>query len=188
MRASATFAGALASTNAIKTSIATVASPVTYLVADFNGTLGATPGVNGIGRTVSVTSSAHSGSYIITSPIVVTGTDTGGNTITENLTLTAVNGGETIVGKKLFKTITSIAIPAMTDTLGAFTFGVRDAGGSFQQIRCGTGGDLKVAYAEGAVDTIKGAAIGEKFNGDFALVYGDSGTTAQGITLGIAGV
>ncbi len=146
-----TYASAdLLDADGIKTSIATVAAPVTYVVANFNGAAIAT-GVLDLPRSVSVTTSASVGSYAIASPIVVTG-KRGGETVTENLALTATGGNETIYGTQAFDSIASIAIPAQANTSGAFTFGVADicapAGDTFSAIKCDTAVTLYVKYGE----------------------------------------
>lgn len=177
---SATFSGALASTNAIKTSIATSASPADYTT--FNGTLAGGP--YRLPRTVSVTSSASAGSYIITSPIVFTGTDANGTVITESLSLTATGGGETIVGTKGFATVTEIAVPAMHDTSGAFTFGVQDViVGGCAELRFGKAGNVKVVTSKGNTDTILDIVANERIPLSVSKIFGDASTTVQDITV-----
>jgi hypothetical protein len=116
----------LADADGIKTSIATVASPVTYVPADFNGAL-----VSGSGRvaiplprTVTISRSSSANSYSV-SPIVITGTFDG-QTVTESLTPANDDGNDTLYGNQPFHYVTSIAIPAQANTSGAFTIGVGD--------------------------------------------------------------
>ena len=111
-----------ATNNAIKTSIATVAAAVTYSGAGLNGAIGA--GAIAPSALITVKTSASGGAYIITSPIVITGTNYLSDTITDNITLTLTGGNETVATKQPFSSVTSIAIPAMANTAGAFLFGL----------------------------------------------------------------
>lgn len=173
----ASLVGAVSDADGIKTSIATSASVATYTT--FNGALG---GSFVLARNVSVTSTTHSGTYNIVDPIVFTGTDANGSVITESLYLTLVNGNETIYGVKGFKTVTSIAVPAQVDTLGTFTFGVQHAFISDQCVglRIGTGGNVKVTYSNGTVDTVPFASA-EFLNISPVKIWGTSATTATDI-------
>jgi hypothetical protein len=158
-----TYASAdLADADGVKISAATSASPVTILAAAMNGAAMGSGGVLDLPRTVSVTSSASVGSYAIASPIVVTG-KRGGETVTENLTLTATGGNETIYGTQAFDSLTSIAIPAMVNTSGAFTFGVADicapAGDTFSAVKCDTAVTLYVKYGESSTSKTDATAV-----------------------------
>lgn len=179
---SRTVATALASGNAIKTSIATNVAAQSYATTDLDGAVGQAQFA--LPQTVSVTTSAHGGSYIITSPIVVTGKDPFGNAITENLTLTATGGGETIQGVKSFAQVTKIDVPAMTDALGAFTFGVGDvllpADTFFRKLRANSAADIKVGFQDGTTDTIHLTA-GETVNVLVNRIY-STGTTVTALT------
>lgn len=179
---SRTVTTALASGNAIKTSIATAITAQSYSTVGLNGAIGQSQFA--LPQTVSVTTSSHSGSYIITSPIVVTGLDPYGNTITENLTLTQVNGNETIQGVKSFAQVTKIDVPPMTDTSGAFTFGVGDvllpSGTFFRKLRSNSAGDIKVGFQDGTTDTIHLLA-GETVNVLANRIY-STGTSATALT------
>lgn len=62
-------------------------------------------------RNVSVTGNASG----ITGNVVVTGTNYNGDTITETI---ALSGTSTVAGTKAFKTVTSIALPAKTNSSG----------------------------------------------------------------------
>lgn len=114
--------------DAIKLSVATAVTPVTFTVDDFDGSLGGAISENGTDqkypRNVTVTTTVRTATYDIVDPIVVTGTNQDGTTITENLALTQVDGGETVTGSIFFSSITTIEVPAQTTALGAFTFGV----------------------------------------------------------------
>lgn len=160
-----TYASAdLLDADGIKTSIATVAAPVTYVVANFNGAA-ISAGVLDLPRSVSVSTTANVGSYTIAAPIVVTG-KRGGVDVTENLTLTATGGNETIYGTQAFDSIASIAIPAMSNTSGAFTFGVADicapAGDTFSGVKCDTAVTLYVKYGEAPTSKTDSMAVAAK--------------------------
>ncbi len=169
-------------TNAIKTSIATVAAPVSYSGVALNGAIGVAE--MNPPRNISVTTSASVGAYTLTA-ITITGTDAAGRALTETLTLTQANGGQTVVGASAFKTVTQIDILAMVSTAGAFTFGVRDIFCTRRpsRIRVGTTGALKVGYDDGTTDVIAAVLAGETLNIAPARVYGDSSTTATNVTL-----
>lgn len=117
-----------ASANSLVTSRATAVAPAVLTGASFTGTLGPGPVVMAKTdpRNVSVTTSVHAASYILSAPIVVQGLDINSNAMTESLTLTQSGGGETVSGRLFFATITEIDIPAMADALGSFTFGLSD--------------------------------------------------------------
>lgn len=108
--------------DAIKLSIATAATAQNYSGAALDGVVGA--GAITPCASVTVKTTTHAATYNITDPIVVTGIDEAGRTITESLMLTQVNGNETITGTKAFASIISIAVPAQVDALGTFKFGV----------------------------------------------------------------
>lgn len=145
-------AAALKDVDAIKTSIATVAAPVTYTT--FNGVLG---GTFDPPRAVTVTTSASGGSYTLTA-ITFTGTY-GGAVVTDTVTLTQTGGGETLYGDQPFDTLTSIAILAMNNTSGAFQFGCGDVyAGSGLYLRAvkaiGADGNIGVQYSGSQTDTL----------------------------------
>ncbi len=157
-----TYASAdLLDADGIKTSIATVAAPVTYVVANLNGAAIST-GVLDLPRSVSVTTTSSVGAYAIASPIVVTG-KRGGDVVTESLTLTQTGGNETIYGTQAFDSIASIAIPAMVNTAGTFTFGVADicapAGDVFSGVKCDTAVTLHVQYGEASTSKADATAV-----------------------------
>lgn len=155
---------ALVDVDALKASIATTASPITYSVATLDGAM-ANPGpaVLDPPRYVTITTGSAVGSYHVTDPHVVTGTR-GGETVTEELQLTATGGGETIQGAQPFDTVVSIACPAQHDTSGAWSFGVSgvatrcDRQGHeipYRAVRVGaTAGDVKVGYCGGYTDVL----------------------------------
>jgi hypothetical protein len=55
---------------------------------------------------------------------VVTGTDSAGNTVSENFTIPDA-GNATVTGTQLFRTVTQVVIPAQSGTSGTFTLGKR---------------------------------------------------------------
>lgn len=91
-----------ASATAIHAAVALTASVQTVTTAITNP---ATP------RNVSITGNASG----ITGNVVITGTNYNGDTITETIVL---NGTSTVSGAKAFASITSIALPAKTNTSG----------------------------------------------------------------------
>lgn len=173
----------IAVANAIKASIATVAAPASYSTSGLNGAIGQAEFA--VPQNVTVTTSSHGGSYAIASPIVITGLDPYGAVITENLTLTATGGGETIAGTKSFAQVTQIDIPAMTDTGGAFTFGVGDillpSGNVFREVRGNSAANVKVGFIDGTSDTIPCTA-GEHHKVAANRVY-NTGTTVSSVTV-----
>lgn len=176
-----TYTSAFASANAIVTSLATSASPVTLSGGSLNGSIGA--GAIVLSQTISATTSVHASSYVLT-PITVNGTDESGATISDTITLTLVNGGETISTSKGFASVTSIVIPAQHDALGAWTFGVRDVAlvKPARAVRGGAAGNVKMAYQDATVDTLPFTA-GEVQCILPVRLYDDGGTTAWPVTV-----
>ena len=110
----------------IKTAIATATSAQTYDGTDLNGAaLTGNQYLTRTPRTVTVTTASSAGSYTTASPIVVTGRRNG-QVVTDDLTLTTADGGETVRGDQVFDEITEIAVPAQNDTSGQFEWGVAD--------------------------------------------------------------
>lgn len=178
---SVTLADPIAVANAIKTSIATVAGAASYSGGALNGAVGA--GLLPITQTVSFTTSSHSGSYVAGSKVTFTGLDRNGLALVEQLLVTAVNGGETIVGLKGFSKVTQIDVEAQSDTAGAFTFGYSDVmcPGCWGLRVGGTTGSLKVGFADQSIDTIPSVVAGERINMMIQKVFGAS--TATKLTL-----
>lgn len=178
-----TFA-AIADADGLKTSIATSTSVATYSGATLNGAL-ANPGPATIPLTmnVSVTTTSQSNTYNITSPIVVTGTNAAGATITDSLTLTTDDGNETVAGTKAFATVTSIAVPAQSNTSGAFTFGVQNIvfDEAAREVRGGSAGNIVVGYDGSTTDTIP--CLAGEHHKVFAKRIVSSGTTALPVTV-----
>jgi hypothetical protein len=182
---------ALVDVDALKRAIETTTAEITYSVATLNGEL-ANPGpaVLDPPRYVTITTASNAGSYLVAEPHVVTGTRCG-ETVTEELQLTAVNGDETIQGSQPFDTIVSITCPAQHDTSGTWSFGVSGVAARcdrqgrevpYRAIRVGaTGGDVVVGYDGDFTDTITYPA-NESDDLLIHRLYG-AGTTATPITL-----
>lgn len=114
--------GALAvDDDAVIVEFATTASEDTRSGAELDGALGGTLDPP---RNITITTTADASTYNTTDPIVVSGTDAAGTSITENITLTNANGGETKTGLKVFATVTSVVFPAMLTTNGGIRVGV----------------------------------------------------------------
>jgi len=105
----------------------------TILAADMNGALGAGAELFPP-RNVTLTLSSHADWDATTA--TVTGTDENGAAVTESLSIP--NGGNaTVTGTQMFRTITSLAIPAQSGTGGTFTFGVGSVLGSVDHLVAG---------------------------------------------------
>lgn len=180
---SVTLADPIAVANAIKTSIATVAGAASYSGGALNGAVGA--GALPMTQTVSFTTSSHAGSYVAGSKVTFTGLDRNGLVITEQLLVTAVNGGETISGLKGFLQVTQIDTEAQVDTAGAFTFGYSDVmcPGCWG-LRVGGAGALKLGFADKTTDTIPAMAVGERIDAMIQKVFGSSVATKLTLFLG----
>lgn len=174
---------ALADDDAIKTSIATSASPASYSGGALNGVMA---GVNQapLAWILTVTTSTHAATYNTAAPIVITGKDVDGNTITDSISLTQANGNETVAGTKAFAQVTQIDVPAQTDALGTFKFGVRDLVlVGCRQIRCTVGAILKVGFEDSTTDVWPAAVEGERFDVDVKKVFSTGTTLAGGFTI-----
>lgn len=140
----------------IKTSIATVAAPVSYSAANFNGAAVANSGADWAkrcARSITISRSSSVGSYS-TNPITITG-KRGGVTVTETLTPANANGNDVLRGTQLFDEPPTIDIPAQVNTSGAFQIGVADVGApdgdSFVGVKldAGSAGSINVVYRDG---------------------------------------
>lgn len=116
---------AVADDDAFHTGITTGAA-VTKTQADFNGALAVAFVASQLpAQTLSLTTSAGSGNWSTTLPIVVTGTY-GGATVRESFQPTVANGAEVLSGSQPFDPGTmSIAIP-LEPGAGTLKVGVRD--------------------------------------------------------------
>lgn len=160
-----TTAGQLADTNAIKTSVATVAAATTYSGGALNGTstvgVVSSPSTQTFERLVSwptVTAASNAGSYVNGSTIVFTGTYNGDVT-TRTATVVGTDGNATFTadGPLDLGSVTSIAVGAQTNTGGHFEFGWTDIGprrGSAWVLFAREAGDLVVGYADSQFDTV----------------------------------
>lgn len=171
--------GPIAVANSIKTSVATVASPATYITTALNGAIGTA--VMAMPRTIRVTLSSAVGSYVNASTIVITGKLTG-VTKTETLTIVGADGGTTLTTTGFFDQVTQIDVDAQVDTSGAFLFGTYDARipGGAKWLRFATTGNAHVAFTNGTTDTIPAVAVGEIIPAYISTVFGDS--TVQNLT------
>jgi hypothetical protein len=149
----------------IKTTIASSASPATYVAANFNGAEVAGSGVRFakslVARSVTVSRSNSPGSYT-TAAIVVTGTY-GGATVTENLTPLNANGNDLIQGTMLYDAPPTFAFPAQVNGSGAFTLGVQDIGKrgdgpEIVAVKTHAAGYVRTAGLGGYVDAMPTAA------------------------------
>jgi hypothetical protein len=122
--------------NGIKTSIASSTSAAHYDESDLNGASVdddvAIAGVSGhaLPQYPTVTTAAASGAYVPASKVTFTGTYNG-VTVTREATLTAVNGGETLLGDGPLDDgplddCTEIDVEAQADTDGFLEFGWTD--------------------------------------------------------------
>lgn len=162
----------------IKTSIATVASAVTYTGAAINGTTAtagiATPSPSGNTRVAQypiIVASSSAGSYVNGSTAVFTGTRDN-KPATSTATIVGTDGNATFVGDSPLETCSSIAIGAQANTSGAFTMGWQDVacplrGGVLEPFRvlrptstgnvvvtCGSGDDATIPVTAGDADEV----------------------------------
>lgn len=178
----------LASANAIKTSIATSASPVTYNGGALNGTWAGIASILPIGRKITATSSAFAAAYVNGSTITITGKDIYGKPLVNVLTVSGTGGGATLTTPDAFAQITQIDIQAQASASGAWTFGFSDAVVNARTVRVGTSGDLHVAYGTDgsgtvATDVIPKVQAGEQVPAYVQTIFSDATTTAQDITV-----
>jgi hypothetical protein len=152
---------AIASANAILASGApTATTPQTFSGAALNGS--ADSGARSAAglpfeQAITVTTTAHTGSYKITAAIIINGVAEDGTLINDQIFLVSVNGGDAALStNKGFVKVTSIVVPAMNDALGAFTFGIGDIvlARPVRTIRSTNGGSVKVGYPGNINDTL----------------------------------
>lgn len=108
-----------ASVNSIKTASATVMAVKTYLVTDFNGTIGGNKMFPP--RNVSVTTGGATATHAPAS-VTFNGLDAHGNLLSETIPGTNAGAG-TYLGAKCFAQITSISSPAATGVDATVAFG-----------------------------------------------------------------
>jgi len=149
VKRSKTYASAdVVDADGVKTSFATVQSPVALTVADWNGAAITAAGLLDLPRSITITRGNNVGQYSV-APIVLTGLR-GGETVTESLTPGSANGNDTLRGTQAFDFLTSIAIPTQGGTGGSFTIGVQDICAPGNSVFCGVelaaAGNLIVGY------------------------------------------
>lgn len=138
---------AAASTNAIKTAIATVASATTYSGSALNGSIGAS--AISPPRNITVTTAGSTPADAPASA-TITGTAADGSTQTETITISQT--AATAAGVKAFATVTSIALTAADGTDATLAFGIGNV----------LGLDSKLRDVGGASN---GGVVKEVFNG-----------------------
>ncbi len=137
----------------IKVALTTVAAPQVYTGAALDGAvIDTASGRLDLARTATVSSDASAGAFAL-DDIVFTGTRKGA-IVTDTLTLTQINGNETIFGTQAFDTITQIDVAAMADTDGELSFGVGDIcapdSDDFKAVKLHAAANLFVQFDEGA--------------------------------------
>lgn len=147
-------AGALVVANGVKTSFATVATPVVLLPADFNGAnmlAGGGGFIAGLPRSLTITRSNNAAQFSV-ALIVIVGRR-GGKEITESITPGSADGNDVLHTMHGWDSITSISLPAQGGTGGTFTIGVQDIcapwGDKFQGVELAAAGNINVQYGEG---------------------------------------
>jgi len=172
----ATLPDALSDADSIVTSLATDdESPTTLTGNDLNGALG---GSLILPHNVTVTSAAAVGAYAIVDPIVVTGTNWDGRTISEELQLTDADGGEVLETTAAFLTVDSIEIPIQADDDGALEFGTTNIHiPGCREVRANSDGNLSVIYEGGFTDTLP-CKDGEHHPINFHTIVADETTVA----------
>ena len=161
--------------DAVKTTIATVASDVSYSGADLNGadvdgaTYIATPtpstGVTDVPQYPIAVAASSAGSYVDGSTVVFTGTH-GGETVQRTATVVGTDGGATFIADGPVDTVSQIDVEAQADTSGAWTFGFTDIGywrehsvdKCFRAIRANDAGSIHVQDEDGHGDVTPFAA------------------------------
>lgn len=181
----------------IKTSVATAITQQIYgtggTALDGNEVTFKTAGRRLRPRSVTITTAAHTGSYKTGggNAIVVTGTYKGA-AVSENLSLTAANGGETVRGAQLFDdpTLVVITVPGQNDALGSFQFGVGDIGGSggkeFRAVKAHASATLVVRDGDGVYEklVVSSQAVEPVIFARLCVVAAGVTTTASiGVTL-----
>lgn len=180
-----TFSAALADADAILTTLASDVAIQTLTTTELDGVVGTDRMV--LPRSLTVDVAAAAGSYVADSTVVVTGLDHDGRTVSETFTILGTDGTETLVGTKGFQSVSQVVIAAQEDASGAFTVGIRDIVPNPaclpKGFRIGVAGTLKLGYRDGSSDKIVGLVANTSMRCDPSVIYGDSDTTATGITL-----
>lgn len=141
--------------DAIKLSIATSTSAVSYSGVALDGAIGA--GAIRFPQRIILTTGAHNGTYKTgaSNAFTITGTDEAGNVITDTIAPTATNGGEVLPTAKGFASVTKIEGPGQNDALGTLKFGVEDivCKPAAREVRAGAAGNLVLVDEAGHSDT-----------------------------------
>ena len=108
---------AAASTTSIKTAVASIVAPTTYLAAALTGSIGA--GVISPPRNITITTGGTTANA--PASCLITGLDIQGNVMTESIVPST--SAATVVGAKCFAYVTSIALGASGGTAATVAFG-----------------------------------------------------------------
>ncbi len=177
----------LGDTDAIKTSVATQATPQTYGPEDLNGAAQspeAFAGFEQVGGIPSVTTGANVGSYVVGSTVTFVGT-WDGQEVRRVATLTDADGGETLLADgPLDGAPTSLEVEAQANGSGSLIFGwggvaplmVPKGRQRLWWLRCGdTSGDIAVRYPLGE-DVIE-AVAGQEYPAAIAALLAETAVT-----------
>lgn len=186
--------GEVLDADGVKTSFATVASPVALTTADWNGAVVLTGGILDLPRQLTISRSNNAGQFS-TAPIVVTYTR-GGITVVDSIVPGNANGNDILRTTQAVEVLQSIALPAQGGTGGTFTIGVEDIccpkGQKFCGIELAANGTLYVQYGEasGAQSDAIPVVIANRCFYEIAptRVLTASGKTAVGVTVYLGGI
>jgi len=184
--------------DAIKLSIASVASIATYSGAALDGatvtdgvSTPAPSGLIGVSQHPIAVAASHAGSYVVNSTVVFTGTR-GGKAATSTATVTSANGNLTYVGNNPLDTVTSIVVGAQADALGAWTFGYNDIvcpqrGGCdepFRVLRPTSTGNVVIVDGSGRSVTVPVVSGGpDELVGIYRVKFSSASTTVTTLNL-----
>jgi hypothetical protein len=155
---------AAATTNSIKTALATVAAPASYSGAALNGAIGA--GAISPPRNLTVTTAGATASDA-PATVTFTGIDVDGNALTE--TFNVSQSAATASGSKCFAAVTQIDLPAADGTGATLAFGTGTAIGFPVKTETRCGG---AAVTSELVDGARPATAGTYTKAATALPYG----------------
>lgn len=164
----------------VKTAFSTSVTPQTILPAALNGAVLVASGagvLRGPDRLVTITRSNNANQFS-TSPIVLTGKDGLGRTVSVSVTFANDDGNDSKAFPTAVREIVSVYFPGDGGAGGTYTIGVTDLvclpNQPFRQVRGGAVGDLGLVFADGSTDTLPTAA-GEHH--DVATTRLDAATT-----------
>lgn len=167
-------------TNALKTTVASSATAVSYSGTALNGAIGAT--ALKYPRNATVTTS---GATATNAPATVTftGLDVDGNVQTE--TISGVNGGAaTYSGVKTFASFTNISAPGGAGTAANLVFGIGPILGLLKQVRSRAGGTVPVREISAGSLVTSGAmasAVTSVPNGSYTPAAAPNGSTSYAV-------